>query len=183
MTLHLLHPPILLRFTMKKYLKALALLPAFATLIACSSGNGSASTSSSSSSTVYAQTTYSTASLSGTYSVNWLNVSNSDSSNLGGYYTGIGTLKFDGAGNVTGSLNVYAANPTMCAYTITGTYSLQSTALGTATFKLDTSTSGCTSKPTLQVALAAGNGGAEVKMARTPDSGVISIAIGSAVKQ
>ena len=151
-------------------------------LNACSSGNSSSGTLSTVTQPVLAQTVYSNSSLSGTYSVVWSNVgSNSGPGNLSGYYSGIGTLQLSGTGNVTGgTLSLYTLGvATPCVYTATGTYSVQSTALGTISLNLSSSTSGCTATTTWQMSLAAADGGAEIQLVRTDGA----VASGSAVKQ
>ena len=151
--------------------------PLFLVLNACSSG----SSSSSSSQTVMAQSSYSTSSLSGTYSVVWTNVASSEKGNLNAFYTGVGSLQLNGSGTVTaGTLSFYTLGSTApCVYSATGTYSLQSTALGSATLNLSSSTNGCTASATWQIALAAADGGLAIQMSRTDGN----VASGSAVKQ
>jgi hypothetical protein len=145
-------------------------------LIACSAGPRS--TSSSLIPPVLAQTTYSNASLSGTYSVSF--VSPFTTSGLP-FYSGIGTVQVNGAGGITGgTLNVYfSGSTTPCVDSVTGTYSIQNTALGTATFNLTSSTKGCATSDTWQLALAAADSGASVQFVRA-DGSVLS---GSATKQ
>lgn len=132
-----------------------------------------------------AQTTYSNASLSGTYSVIWNNVGSQESGNLNGFYGGVGTIQLDGTGNITGgTLNLYNEGPVNtakapCAYTVKGTYSIQSTALGSASLSLSSSTTGCTATATWQMGLAAADGGNAIQMARTDGAA----ASGSAIKQ
>jgi len=106
-------------------------------LTSCGSSGGSSSVIP----PVSAQSTYSAASISGTYSI-VLNGFGENSASLG-------TVKADGGGNFTsGSLTQYGntANPTaVCTETFTGTYSIQSNASGTATINLTTTyTSGIT---------------------------------------
>jgi hypothetical protein len=136
--------------------------------------------------TVMAQTGYSNASLSGTYSVVWVNIGSPEKGNLNAYYGGTGTIQASGTGNITGgTLSFYTegyAVPTAvvpCVYSVTGTYTLQSTALGTASLNLVSSTNGCTSSATWQIALAAGNGGTNIQLTRADGA----VASGSAVKQ
>jgi hypothetical protein len=148
---------------------------------ACSS-SPSISTSINNPPPVLAQTTYSNSSLSGTYSVVWINVgSNSGPENLGGYYSGVGTLQLNGLGGITGgTLSFYTlGSTTPCVYTATGTYSVQSTALGTVSLNLSSSTSGCASTTAWQMSLAAADGGAQMQLVRTDGA----VASGSAVKQ
>jgi hypothetical protein len=89
-------------------------------------------------------------------------------------------MQFNGTGSVTGgTITEYNPNsPYPCIYAVTGTYSIQSTAIGSATINLSSSTKGCPATDTWQVALAAGSSGTAIQMARTDQ-----IANGSAVKQ
>ena len=150
-------------------------------LSACSGGVSSGTGTSTG--IVSAQTTYSNSSLSGTYSITWINVGSPDIGNLNAFYGGVGTIQLNGSGNITGgTLNFYteATSPkSPCVYAVTGTYGIQNTALGTATLNLSSSTSGCTSTDTWQVALAAADGGAAIQMTRTDGSA----ASGTAIKQ
>ena len=157
-------------------MKKLFLLCAISSLLL--SFSGCSSGSSTGMQTVLAQTGYSNASLSGTYSVQMV----SPYSNSGvGFYNGIGTIQFNGSGSITtGTLNVYFAGHTApCVYGATGTYSLQSTALGTAALNLSTSTAGCAVTVTYQLSLAAANSGLGIQFAST-DGNIIA---GSAVNQ
>ncbi len=166
---------------MKKLLLLCITSPLLLTLSACSAGSASGGNQ-----TVSAQTTYSNASLSGTYSVVWTNVGSQEAGNLNAFYSGVGTLQLSGTGTITGgTLSFYTeANrvPTSavpCVYSVTGTYSIQSTALGTASLSLNSSTGNCTATASWQIALAAADGGAIVQMARMDGA----VAGGSAVKQ
>jgi hypothetical protein len=151
----------------------LALASSLVPLTSCSSG-----TSPMAPPPVLAQTGYTNASLSGTYSVSL--VSPFVPSGLP-FFSGIGSIQLDGAGTVTGgTINIYFASATApCVYSATGTYSVLSTALGTATLNLTSSTKNCAPSDTWQLALAAADGGAAVQFVRT-DGSVVS---GSAVKQ
>lgn len=165
---------------MRKLLLFCASTSLLLTLSACSGGaNPGTSTG-----IVSAQTTYSTSSLIGTYSVTWISLISTDATNLSSNIAGGGTIQLNGSGSVTGgTLNFYAGtfgvSPKLCTYSVTGTYSIQSTALGTATLNLSSSTSGCATTATWQLALAAADGGAAIQMVRTDDS----IASGTAIKQ
>lgn len=165
---------------MKKLFVVCVASPLILALSACSSGG-----SSSGGQTVFAQTAYSNSSLSGTYSVSWLNIESPNS----GFYSGIGTLQFNGSGNITGgTLNFYGTVPgsessgsaSSCVYAASGTYSIQNTALGTATLNLSSSTTGCAASETWHISLAAADGGAAIQLARTDAS---TAASGNAVKQ
>lgn len=139
-------------------------------LMACSSGGGSSGMQ-----TVQAQSGYSNSSLSGTYSLTWWNFY----SVLNGisYYSAVGAITLNGAGAITGGTITTYNHTTVCPYTVSGTYNLQSTALGTATLNLISTTNGCTAD-SWQLALAAAGGGTTIQMARTDQ-----VANGSATKQ
>jgi hypothetical protein len=145
----------------------------FVLLTSCSSG-----TSPMAPPPVLAQTGYTNASLNGTYSVSL--TSSFVPSGLP-FFSGIGSIQLNGAGSVIGgTINIYFSAATApCVYSSTGTYSLQSTALGTATLNLTSSTKNCAPADTWQLALAAADGGVAVQFVRT-DGSVLS---GSAVKQ
>lgn len=131
---------------------------------------------------VQAQSGYSSSSLNGTYSVEWNNIaSNQDPGNLSGFYTGIGTIQFNGSGSITGgtlTLSILGSS-SPCVYSVSGTYSLQTTALGTASLALTSTTNGCTSTTTWQTTLAAAGSGSVIEMARSDGR----VASGSAFKQ
>jgi hypothetical protein len=147
-------------------------------LTACSSGTGTGSTSIIP--PVMAQTAYSNASLNGTYSMSWWSFFGGNDPNNGGYYSAVGTLQFNGSGTITGG-TITLSNPGnfTCVESVSGTYSLQSTALGTATINLASTTKGCSATDVWQVSLAAGGDGTGIQMARTNQE----IASGSAIKQ
>lgn len=154
---------------------------------ACSAGSAS------SNQTVSAQTTYSNASLSGTYSVTLVNTFGEEGEVYLGNgtvgYTGVGTIQLNGAGAITGgTLNLYISGdpapppanaPAPCPFSVTGTYSVQSTALGIATLNLSSSTSGCVTSESWQLAFAAANGGEAIQFVRTDGE----LTSGSAIKQ
>lgn len=169
---------------MRKLLLSIA-LPMALLAASCSSGSGNNSSSSGGGGIqpVSAQTTYSTSSLSGTYSVSWWSFSGNAQGGNASYYSAIGTIQFNGAGNISGgTITEYVEGnaPYPCAFTVAGTYAIQSTALGTATLNLSSSTKGCPASDTWQLALAAADGGAVVQMTRTDN---YAIANGNAVKQ
>jgi hypothetical protein len=176
------------RHTMRKFLACFACSAITFMLGACSAGNASniSSTSSSGTQPVLAQTTYSVSSVTGTYSTVWANIGSQEKGNLNAFYSGVGTLQFNGSGSISGgSMSFYTEGPSVpstvspCVYSVTGTYTLQSTALGTATLNLSSSTAGCTTTATWQAAIAAADGGAVLKLARTDGA----VASGSATKQ
>ena len=159
------------------------LLLCFASLLivalnACSAGSAS------SNQTVSAQTTYSNSSLSGTYSASFVSAYSSTNEIVTGdnpFYTGTGTIQLSGTGSITGgTLQIYTSGSTTpCVFSASGTYSLQSTALGTATLILNSSTKGCTTTDTWQLTLAAADSGGAILFARSDGN----IASGSAIKQ
>lgn len=75
---------------------------------------------------VLAQTTYATASLSGTYSVNEFGITGTEQ------HDGTGTLSFDGNGHYTGTVTDYYIGSAACKFTITGTYTVSNDGSGTA---------------------------------------------------
>jgi hypothetical protein len=163
---------------MKKYLLPCMVASLLATIAACSAGSAS------SNQTVSAQTTYSNSSLSGTYSASFISAYSSTNEIVTGenpFYTGTGTIQLSGTGSITGgTLQIYTSGSTTpCAFSASGTYSIQSTALGTANLILTSSTKGCTATDTWQLALAAADGGGAIQFARTDGN----IASGSAIKQ
>lgn len=114
----------------------------FGSLIAvagCSSGSSAPTT-------VHAQSGYSAASLSGTYAFELVQPFDKGG---GPFSAEIGTIGFDGSGNVNGgSLTIYFANSTQtCSYTLSGTYTVQTSGAGTAALTLTPAASqpsGCT---------------------------------------
>ena len=106
-------------------------------LVACSATNSSSTTGSNPITNpppVNAQTTYSNAALSGTYS---FSSGIGEATNTNSLIPVAGTLQFDGNGNITSGTFQYpvpglpANNPRI--YSFTGTYSVSSSASGTAT--------------------------------------------------
>ena len=147
-------------------------------LTACSSGSSPITSGTSGLQPVLAQTTYSNSSLSGTYSVSLVSLYTLSGS---AYYSGIGTVQLNGTGSITGgTINTYfSGSTTPCVNTVTGTYSIQSTALGTASLNSSSSTKNCPATDTWQVALAAADGGATIQFIRS-DGNIMS---GTAIKQ
>lgn len=161
---------------MRKLLLVCVLTSFTLALSACSGGANSGTGASTG--IVSAQTAYSNSSVSGTYSMSWWNFFANNQGST--YYSAVGTIQFNGDGNITGgTITEYTPNtPYPCVNSVTGTYSIQSTAIGTATLNLSSSTKGCPATDTWQLALAAADSGAAVEMARTDQ-----IASGSAIKQ
>ncbi len=147
------------------------------TFLSACSGSGNSTTSMQ---TVSAQSSYSTSSLSGTYSMSWYISEFTGGTIIAQFYTATGTMQLNGSGSITGGTITENAAAITCPYSVTGTYSLQSTATGTATLSLSSSTTGCPATDTWNLALAAGDGGGVLEMARTNAS---RPATGSAVKQ
>jgi hypothetical protein len=148
---------------------------AAALLVLLLSGCGSSGSSSSSSSlpVVSAQTTYSNASVTGTYSVV-----------LEEGYTEslIGSFKADGNGNITaGTFTDNQGAGSLCSVTASGTYSLGSSASGTATITFN-STGNCIPTRALNFNLQAGAQGNSLQLATgvTPSNWMF---VGTATKQ
>ncbi len=162
---------------MRKLLLLCASTALLLAINACSAGTNSGT----STGIVSAQTTYSNSSLSGTYSIEYLCTYCDTTGTGNGYNDGVGTLQLNGSGGITGgTLNVYNSYATKpCVYTATGTYAIQSTALGTASLSLTSSTTGCTPTTSWQLALAAADSGAAIQFSRTDGY----MASGSAIKQ
>jgi hypothetical protein len=172
-------------------MKKLFLLCVASTLLvalnACSAGSAS------SNQTVSAQTTHSNSSLSGTYSVTLINAYSPQPEVVPGGnnnfdYTGVGTIQLNGSGSITGgTLNLYIAGasgnsagaPVPCPFAATGTYSVQSTASGTATLNLSSSTAGCVATETWQLAFEAADSGNAIQFVKTGGD----VMSGSAIKQ
>ena len=155
-------------------------------LSACSGGVSSGTGTSTG--IVSAQTTYSNSSLSGTYSITLTNTWNQKNGvvsggNNGYSYSGVGTIQLNGSGAITGgTLDLYINGapltspnaPVPCPFSVTGTYNVQSTALGTAVFNFKSSTAGCTTSETFQLALAAADGGNAIQFIET-DGDIMSV--------
>jgi len=121
--------------------------------------------------------TYSNASVTGTYSVNFTGA------NTASIFTSIGTFVADGNGNITsGALSEYSGG-TPCTVSFTGTYAIKADASGTA--NLTTKPAGTTGCPvnatgTLNLAIQAAQQG-QALLVTESDTGVI--ATGTALKQ
>jgi len=121
----------------RKSAATLALVSLLALQLAAGCG-GSAISSMANPPAVSAQQSYSNASLSGVYSLN-------ESGTTGGQlHDGSGTLQFDGNGTLTGSLTYYYVGGSPCQFSITGTYSVTSSASGTANLATTTTNPACT---------------------------------------
>ena len=161
---------------MKKLALPLLVSAAFLAFTGCSGA------SSSSGGTVFnpppvQAATYSNASITGTYAVNFT------AANTTSIFTSIGTFVSDGNGNITaGALSEYAGG-VPCTVSFTGTYSLKADASGTAVLTTKPSgTTGCAANATgsLQVAIQAAQQGQSLLLTES-DQG--SIATGTALKQ
>lgn len=123
---------------------------------------------------VLANTAYSTASVTGTYSFNSISIQ------YGAVTTGIGSVTFDGNGKITGGTVNRYENGALCTASETGTYSINSDAVGIATVNLSSSTNGCTFNSPLQLALQASQAGEVLQFVETDNVAAMS---GSAFKQ
>lgn len=123
---------------------------------------------------VLAGQSYSNAAVSGTYSVNLIAISGNSA------FTDTGTMTFDGNGNITGGkLTIYGFS-TPCPVTVSGTYSINTDASGTAAPVLTPDPGTCTLAPGLQFKLEAAQAGETVYFTETDGNGLAS---GSATKQ
>ena len=125
-----------------------------------------------------------------TYSVELLHLGSGGGATRGHSYSALGTLQLGDGGRITGGTlteypggnNAGSGSGPSCVYSVTGTYSVESTQLGTATLNLVSSPAAayCDAADTWQLALAMASGGSVVQLVRT-DDGLVSY--GSAVKQ
>ncbi len=161
-------------------ISVMLLIPGAFLLSSCSHG----STGTSIIPPVQAQAGYSNSSISGTYSIVLASPYNNPDGL--GYTESIGSFSADGNGNITsGSLTEReAGDTTVCAIAITGTYSLQSSAAGTASVTtkstLTSGTGPCRPNRSIAFAIAAGQQGATLLFAETDSTALLS---GTAVKQ
>lgn len=120
---------------MKKALISSILVSASIFLSGCAGGSSDQSTNSSIP-PVFAQQSYSNSTLSGTYAASFLWDQSAGA---------IGTIQFDGNGNISGgSINLgNGGSGNVCTFTLTGKYSVQSTGLGSATLNGTTTSSSC----------------------------------------
>ena len=124
---------------------------------------------------VMAQQAYSTASITGTYSINSISIE------TGAVTTDIGSIKFDGNGKITGGTVNRYENGALCTASVTGTYSINSDATGTATVNLSSSTNnGCTFNSPLQLSVQASQAGEALQFSEIDNLEAMS---GSAFKQ
>jgi hypothetical protein len=130
---------------------------------------------------VSAQTTYSNASLSGTYSLSLIGYATSQ----GNFSDFIGSFKADGNGNISsGTLTQYGTNNYLtgtCPVTFTGTYSINSDASGTASITASSAgTNGCTVSGPIKFGTEAGQQGVTLHFGESDGNGLLS---GVATKQ
>lgn len=162
-----------------RLLKVLVAASAFALITSCgSSGNGSTSVIP----PVSAASSYSNASVSGTYSILLPNP----------YGSMIGSFVADGNGNISSATLtqtvVAGSASSACSATFTGTYNIQTSASGSATIKIistpatgKTSSDCSTPSGTYAFALQAGQQGESILFAES--DGVNNDVFGTAVKQ
>lgn len=164
-----------------RYLLILAGLFGLCALPGCNGGNAS----SSGGEIVSAQTTYSNASLSGTYAFSIVSTNSQNILFAGGGtgpYTAIGTLQFNGTGGLTGSIAATAQNAVTCQVSMTGTYSLQSTGLGNASLIMAPQSATCLAV-TVQFSVAAAQGGTSVLLTQSSATQPSTVIYGTAIKQ
>jgi hypothetical protein len=156
---------------MPRLLVVLALASQFCLLAGC---NGGVTNS------VFAQSSYSAASLSGTYAISFNSTGGPDFIAPDGSsptYGAVGTLQFDGTGKVSGGEVTTLYGSSSCAISLTGTYTIQSTGLGTIATTPVVTSGGCSVSPSWKAALAAAQQGQSFNFASNDGTA------GSAVKQ
>lgn len=161
-----------------KFAAALAATIGLALLTSCGSSGGTSIIP-----PVIAQSGYSNASITGTYSLSLASPFNPAGGD--GFAEGIGSFVADGAGNITsGTLMEHFAGSEVCSWTFTGTYSLQSNASGTASIiekpTVVSGTSSCGANQTLPFWISAGQQGASFLLGESDGNSLLS---GSAIKQ
>jgi len=161
-----------------KFAAALAAAISLALLTSCGSSGGTSIIQ-----PVQAQSGYSNASITGTYSLSLASPYNSGQGS--GFTDGTGSFVADGAGNITsGTLTEHYAGAEVCTLTFTGTYSLQSNASGTATLNekatLVSGTGPCRANQALPFWISAGQQGASILLGESDGVNLLS---GAAVKQ
>jgi hypothetical protein len=136
---------------------------------------------------VLAQSGYSNSSLSGTYGVSVSGADNSIFFSQGRDYSGVGTIQFDGDGKISGGtltlITVLSSTTsTSCPFTLTGTYSIQSTGLGTATVNFSSTAFHCAPSPSIRLNLAAAQQGASLLFSSS-DGPKLVVLSGTAIRQ
>jgi hypothetical protein len=164
---------------MRKLVQIIGFASLLLSLVSCSSG------SSSGIQTVQAQSGYSNASLTGTYSVSFMcqgcQISAGNTLNQS---FAIGTIQLNGAGGITGgTLSVMPgfSLASTCVESVSGTYSLQSTALGVASLSLSSTGAGCSATTTIPLSLTAAGQGTSILFQGTLFTELIYS--GTAIKQ
>ena len=163
---------------MRKLVAVFVITPIMLVLNACSSG----SSGNQSSSTVFAQSGYTNASLTGTYAFSIV----APYSGGGAFYDEVGTITFDGNGHITsGSGTAYfAATPSVSCVSsnFNGTYSIQTSGAGSGTLSSTVSGTGCSGGlSTLPIAFQVAASGATVEFGSA--AGGTQVFAGSATKQ
>ena len=160
---------------MKRVSLIFALASSLLVLNSCSAGGPS------SPGTVFAQQGYSTASVAGTYSITFYSSGGNLLFQQGSSipYAAIGDIQFSGAGSITsGTISLNG-----CQYSLSGTYNIQSTALGTASLSLTpssgTSSGACPTATTLPLSLAASQQGVSILFVASSGTPIT----GTAIKQ
>lgn len=87
---------------------------------------------------VFAQQSYSNSTLNGTYAASFLWDQGTGA---------IGTIQFDGNGNISGGSINKSNGSNLCVFSLKGTYSVQNTGLGSATLNGTTTSGPCSSSP------------------------------------
>jgi hypothetical protein len=129
---------------------------------------------------VLAQSSYSDASLSGTYAISFNSTGGSDLLAPDGSspsYGAVGTLQFNGTGNVSGGTITAHYGTSTCVVSLTGTYSIQSTGLGTITVTPVVTSGGCSVSASWRADLAVAQQGVSFNFASNTGTA------GSAAKQ
>lgn len=166
-----LSPALVLNFSFALVLNTVVL---FSPLLFLGGCGGNALSSLTNPPPVSAQQAYSNSSLAGTYSF----VHNGTDGN-GQAFNGTGAVQFDGAGNMTGAYTDYYRGGLTCQYSVSGTYSLSTSASGTANLTATTTSNGC-SGTTGTIAIQAAQQGQSVLFAQNDG---VSLDSGIAVKQ
>jgi hypothetical protein len=155
---------------MRRYIVVFALAAQFCVIIGCN-GVGA--------NVVLAQSAYSAASLNGNYAISFNSSGGAELLAPDGSlppFGAVGTLQFDGTGKVSGTVTAHYGTSS-CAVSLTGTYTVQSTGLGTITVAPVVSSGGCSVSATWRADLAAAQQGASFNFASNTGTA------GSAAKQ
>ena len=143
---------------MPRYAVVLALAILICLLIGCDAGGTSP---------VLAQTSYSNASLNGTYSISF-STGGRDLIAPGGAeptYGAVGTLQFNGDGTVSGGTITAYSGTSSCVVSLSGTYDIKSTGLGTITVTPVVTSGGCSVSASWRAVLAVGQQGVSFNFA------------------